>query len=162
GITGTAEYGLIAGTYAATNGQFFRASDQNFDLHGINFSMWDGATEVIKFNRTAPSFALGSPLPSAYGTGTGIWMGKDGAAYKFRVGNPATTTGLFWDGSTMTVAGWTVNSTSIQSGTTYIASGLDTPAGQVAWFGKSATGYQGWTVRDASGRFISSVVGNGA
>src|SRR6185503_18351604 len=104
GITGTAEYGLIAGTYAATNGQFFRASDQNFDLHGINFSMWDGATEVIKFNRTAPSFALGSPLPSAYGTGTGIWMGKDGAAYKFRVGNPATTTGLFWDGTTMTVA----------------------------------------------------------
>lgn len=105
GITAvTNEYGIIAGTYAATGGQYFRASNQAFELHGINLLMWDGATNVIKLDRTAPSFALGSSVPTAYGTGTGVWMGKDGGAYKFRVGVPGGA-GVFWDGTTLNVSG---------------------------------------------------------
>lgn len=58
-----------------------------------------------------------------------------------------------------TIAGWSVTSTRLSNGTTHIASGYDVPAGQVAWFGKSATGYQGWELTDASNRRISARVG---
>src|SRR6185369_9450187 len=59
------------------------------------------------------------------------------------------------------IASWTVNTTRFSNGTTHVASSFDIPAGQVAWFGKSATGYQGMALRDASGRKIDMVVGNG-
>ena len=90
GITSTSnEYGMIAGTYAATGGQFFRASNQAFELHGVDLLLWDGSSNTVKISRSAPSIALGSTLPTAYGTGTGIWMGKDSSVYKFRVGDPS-------------------------------------------------------------------------
>ncbi len=114
GITGTdAEYGMLAGAYAATNGHYFRASNSAFELHGIRLSMWDGSTEVIRLDETAPSFALGTPVPTAYGTGTGIWMGKD-TAYKFRVGVPAGNR-VAWDGTNLTVvsANVTMDSTGL-------------------------------------------------
>lgn len=158
GITGTAEYGLIAGTYSATNGQFFRASDQNFDLHGINFSMWDGATEVIKFNRTAPSFALGSPLPSAYGTGTGVWMGKD-TLYKFRAGIPGGN-GVFWDGAVLTwkAANTTLDASGNLTATSATLSGAITAtSGAVGGFSIGAD-----YVRDAANSFgLASTVTGG-
>ena len=114
GVTSvTNEFGVLAGTYAASNGQYFRASNEAFELHGINLAMWDGATNVIKLDRTAPSFALGSPVPSAYGTGVGVWMGKD-TSYKFRVGDPAGGQ-LAWDGSTLKAAGWTIGAANIYS-----------------------------------------------
>lgn len=95
------EYGLFAGSYGAT--QWVRATNVAVELAGVNFSMYSGATEVFKIDRTAPSLALGNPLPSAYGTGTGIWMGDIGGdVYSFRVGVPGGA-GMFWDGSTSTL-----------------------------------------------------------
>lgn len=120
GITGVAnEFGLLAGTYAATNGQYFRASNQSVELHGVNLSLWEGGTEVIRLDRTAPSFSLGNPRPTAYGTGTGIWMGNDAAVYKFRVGNPSGDR-VAWDGTSITVvsAGLTIDSSGILLPTT--------------------------------------------
>lgn len=105
GITGvTGEFGIIAGTYAATAGQYVRASSQAFEMHGMNFSLWKDATKVIELNRTAPSIALGATLPSAYGSGTGVWMGMDAGAAKFRVGVPGGA-GVFWDGTNLNVSG---------------------------------------------------------
>lgn len=113
GITAASnEYGLIAGTYAATNGQYFRASNTAFELHGIDLSLWDSTTKTVYIDHAVPSIALGNPLPTGYSTGAGIWMGKD-TAYKFRVGNPAGGY-LGWDGTTLTAAGWTIGATAIQ------------------------------------------------
>lgn len=105
GITGNAnEYGIIAGTYAATNGQYFRASNLGFEIHGINLQLWDGATNVFKIDRTVPSLAMGSPLPSSFTTGTGCWQGKDGSVYKWRCGNPSGDR-IEWNGTTLNVVG---------------------------------------------------------
>jgi hypothetical protein len=103
GVTSNAnEYGLLAGSWA--DKQYFRASNAAVELYGVNFSMFDGATEVFKIDRTAPSLALGGALPSAYGTGTGVWMGKDSGVYKFRVGNPAGSR-VTWDGTDLNIVG---------------------------------------------------------
>jgi len=106
GVTSVAnEYGLFAGTYAATNGRYFRASNTTFELHGIDLLLWDGATNTVKLDHTTPYFAMGSPRPSAYTDGVaGLWMGKDAGAYKFRVGTPGGS-GMAWDGTTLQVVG---------------------------------------------------------
>jgi hypothetical protein len=87
GITGTTEYGLFAGDFA--NKRYVRFTDQNAEIVGIPLLLYDGSTNTVKIDPTVPSFAMGSTLPSAFGTGTGIWMGKDSGTYKFRVGNPS-------------------------------------------------------------------------
>ena len=105
GITSVAnEYGLIAGSYAATNGQYLRATNTAFELHGIDVSLWQGSTKTFFVDHAVPSLALGASVPSSYGTGTGIWMGNDGGTYKLRAGVPGGA-GMFWDGATLTVRG---------------------------------------------------------
>lgn len=133
GVTGVAgEYGAILGTYAATDGQYVRVSNQAVELHGVNMQLWDGPTNVIRLDRTAPSFAIGSPVPSSYGSGTGIWMGNDGGIYRFRVGNPAGNR-MTWDGSTLqivgtiqalsgTIGGWVIGSTALTGGAATLSS----------------------------------------
>lgn len=122
GITGAAnEFGLIAGTYAASNGTYFRASNSAFELHGIDLKLWDGATNTVFINHATPSIALGNPVPTAYGTGTGIWMGKD-TAYKFRVGNPSGDR-LAWDGSVLTLVSSNLSIDSTGVAMTYSPSG---------------------------------------
>jgi hypothetical protein len=116
GITSSDEYGVLAGTYAATNGSFFRASDQSFDLHNITLKLWDGATNtILLLPGSAPSLSIGSPVPTAYGTGVGFWVGDDGGTYKLRVGDPAANR-LTWDGSTLTIVGNGSGLTSINGG----------------------------------------------
>jgi hypothetical protein len=106
GVTSVSnEYGLLAGTYAASNGRFFRASNTTFELHGIDLLLWDGTTNTVKLDHTAPYLAMGSPRPSSYTDGiTGLWFGKDAGAYKFRIGQPGGS-GIAWDGSTLQVSG---------------------------------------------------------
>jgi hypothetical protein len=118
GITGSAgEFGLLAGTYAATNGQYIRASSSAVELHGVDFTLWDGSTSVfaVRRNAGAPYLSLGSTAPTAYGSGTGVWMGKDAGAYKFRVGDPAGNR-LTWDGSTLSIVGNGSGITAINGG----------------------------------------------
>ncbi len=117
GITGVAgEFGALFGTYAASNGQYIRASNQGVELHGVNLQMWDGATNVIKLDRTVPSLAIGTPIPSGYLTGgDGFWVGKDASVYKLRIGNP-TGNRLTWDGTTLSVVGDGSGVTNINGG----------------------------------------------
>lgn len=107
---------------------------------------------------------------AAFGVPTGSWIKID-PTNGVRIGNNATTkiqldaAGNATFSGTITaaagsIAGWTINSTNLNNGTTYLASGLNIPAGQVAWFGRSATGYQGINLNDGSNRFISMIVGD--
>lgn len=118
GITSTDEYGIFAGSYAASDGRFFRASDQNFDLHGIDLTIWDGATAAILLRRNsgAPYFSLGNAAPTTYSTGAGIWMGDDGGTYKARIGDLSGSNYLAWNGSTLTIRG-ALTASDISAGT---------------------------------------------
>lgn len=100
GITGAAnDWGLFAGSLSTL--KYLYASSNAFEIHGISLSLYDITTEVIKLNPTVPSIALGNPLPTAYGTGIGIWMGKD-TVYKFRVGDPSGNR-ISWDNTNLTL-----------------------------------------------------------
>lgn len=59
------------------------------DIYQVALTLYDGVTPTIKVNPAGPSLAIGNPLPTNFSTGNGIWFGKDGAAYKARIGNPA-------------------------------------------------------------------------
>lgn len=58
-----------------------------------------------------------------------------------------------------TISGWQINTTSIQSSTTYLSSGLAIPAGAVAWFGRSNLNSQGIFLRDSGNRYVAMFVG---
>ena len=106
GITGTPEYGLLAGTYAATNGQYFKASDQGFELHGIDMALWNGATQVLDVDHITPYWSMGSPAPTSFTSGTGCWQGMDAGVFKWRCGDiGGGTQYIAWDGTQLTVSG---------------------------------------------------------
>jgi hypothetical protein len=83
-------------------------------------------------------------------------VAADGSAF-FGNGNFAVSAA-----GVLTASGWTLNTTSLNSSTTYFASGLNVPAGQVTWFGQSVAGYQGMFTRDAAGRFVEVIGNNGS
>lgn len=129
GILGASEYGLIAGTYAATNGRYFVATDQRFELHGIDLSLWSGATKVISLDRTTPYMSMGSPAPTTYASGTGCWSGLDGGVFKWRCGNPSGHY-IDWNGTQLTVNGnIVVSGTSIDAATVNGVSGATVVSG---------------------------------
>jgi len=101
GVTGSAEWGLIAGTYAATDGTYFIASDQHFELHGIDLSFWDGSTRTMFLEHTAPYWSMGDPAPTTYSAGDGCWSGMESGDFKWRCGAIGTSANyIAWDGST--------------------------------------------------------------
>ena len=139
GITGSAEYGLLAGAYAATNGTFFRASDTNFDLSGITAKWWDSTTNVITIapNSGSPYLGLGNPAPSTFGS-AGLFLGWDHSATKAKLSAYSDASNfLKWDGANLswkgtnaslgtdgnltvtggTIGGFTVTSNTISAGT---------------------------------------------
>ena len=102
GIFNTAnEYGLYAGAGITDADQYLRISNEAVEGHNLPIKLYDGASVTMQLSPTAPSFAMGSTLPSAYGTGDGLWMGKD-TAYKFRVGDVDGEM-LAWDGTNLYV-----------------------------------------------------------
>ena len=120
GITGvTGEFGLIAGTYAATNGQYLRASNEAFELHGIDLKMWNGTTNVFHMERLTPYFSMGSPAPTSFTSGNGCWSGMDAGVFKWRCGNiSGGEQYISWNGTQLTVAGnIVVTGTSIDAAT---------------------------------------------
>lgn len=105
GITGVSnEYGFLGGTYAATGGQYIKASSQGVELHGVNLSLWDGSTRTFYMDRATPYFSMGNPAPTTYGSGIGLWQGKDAGVYKWRLGNPAGNR-IEWDGTNLNIVG---------------------------------------------------------
>jgi len=76
---------------------------------------------------TAGNFSLNSSGYIRSGTvtwlsGTGIWMGFDTAAYKFRIGNPSGAQ-LAWDGTSLTFSGALSGATGTFSGALSAATG---------------------------------------
>jgi hypothetical protein len=106
GIAGIGdEWGFFAGNTTAQ--QYFLASDQHFELHGIDLLLYDGAINTVKLDHTGLSFAMGTILPSGFLVQDGIWMGKD-TTYKMRVGTVsggALVKGFKWDGADLTIIG---------------------------------------------------------
>ncbi|MBN2778649.1 MAG: hypothetical protein JXR36_13470 [Bacteroidales bacterium] len=95
----TNEYGLYAGAGVTDASQYLRISNEAIEAHNLPIKMYDGASVTMQFSPTTPSFAMGATLPSAYGTGDGLWMGKD-TSYKFRVGDVDGEL-LAWDGASL-------------------------------------------------------------
>ena len=66
------------------------------ELHGVELKFYDGSNERIRISATSgyniPTIKVGDTSLSSmtYGVGKGIFMGKDSAVYKFRVGDPAS------------------------------------------------------------------------
>lgn len=173
GISGIGdEWGLVAGVVA--NKQYVLLSDQHFELHGVNLSMYDGSTEVFKIDRTAPSLAMGSTLPSGFLVGDGIWMGKD-TAYKLRVGTVsggALVKGFKWDGTDLTIiggvtattgaiGGWTISSdrisTSLDSGQTLMALSITELTSTTDYHGRGLSFYRSDALTPTNGVKIVSV-----
>jgi hypothetical protein len=139
------EFGLYAGAGITDASRYIRISDQAAELHNLNIKMFDGATNTVLLSPTAPSFALGNPLPTAFGTGAGIWMGKD-TTYKFRVGDPAGGK-ISWDGTTLTAAGFTIGPTGLYAGTG--ATRVEMNSGGGFWAGATAIGDAPFSVTNA-------------
>jgi hypothetical protein len=140
GIAGIGdEWGLFAGDITAK--QYLLASDQHFELHGIDISLYDGATNTVKLDHTGLSFAMGATLPSGYMVGDGIWMGKD-TDWKMRVGSVLTgalVQGFSWDGTDFTVKGGITATTGAIGGWVIGANDIKDVAGAVG-LSSSVTG----------------------
>lgn len=91
-----------------------------------------------------------------------IQLNPDGSGFLGNSSISWSAAGVLSVAANASIATWAVNATSISSGTTYLASGFDVPAGQVAWFGKTTGTTQGWFLRDAAGRFVDGLVGSSA
>ena len=133
GVTGTSEYGIVAGTYAATNGSFFRASNTNFDLQGITAKWWDGATNVVTIapNSGSPYIGLGSPAPSACCTTAGVFLGWDHAATKAKASFYSDTNNyLTFDGTKVT---WKAANTALDASGNLTATGATLTNGQIVF-----------------------------
>jgi hypothetical protein len=170
GITGIGdEWGLFAGS--VTNKQYLLATDAHFELHGIDISLYDGATNTVKLDHTGLSFAMGAALPTGFLVGDGIWMGKD-TAYKMRVGTVsggALVKGFKWDGTdfaiigsvtatTGAIGGFTIDSTNLYAGSGATRVQMGSAAG--FWAGATAIGDAPFSVTNAGVlKAISGTIG---
>lgn len=155
------EFGLYAGKGTGITDTYIRISDTTAEFRNIPIRLYDGANETMRLwagsasgsGNSAPSFAMGSPLPtSPVMNSTGVWMGLSGGSYQFRIGvanGTALTSGMHWTGSQLNIIG------AIRlSGTTYATptvSGLYADAGRIGYYNATAAAYQ--TYMDSTGDF---------
>lgn len=158
GVTGTNnDYGLIAGTYAATNGAYFRASNNAFELHGITSKWWSGSTNVVTIapNSGSPYLAIGNPAPSSYGNNAGLFLGWVSGDSKAKVSFYADANNYFqYNGSVIT---WKAANTTLDASGNLTASSA-TLSGAITATSGSITG--GFTI-GTSGSFASGATAFG-
>jgi len=105
GISGIdLEYGLWAGQGTGATDTWILLSDQSAEIHNMPLKINDGSNNTILLEPSTPYFSIGSTAPTSYSSGSGIWMGKDSGAFKFRVGNPSGIR-FAWDGTDVYVGG---------------------------------------------------------
>jgi hypothetical protein len=116
GITASAgEFGMLCGGVGLTQ-PMIRLSSAAFEIRNLPIDLYDATpVQVFRIDPTAPSVAMGNPLPATYGGGKGFWMGQDAGAYKLRIGDPAGNR-LTWDGAILTIAGNGSGITNINGG----------------------------------------------
>lgn len=180
---GVADYGLtgqgfIIQTADQTNSPYLQMATHPATFTSADASGTLNTTPRLRIGNLNGSYGYASNVygfaAGQYGTAGQSWVTVD-PTNGVRIGNDTTTRiQLAADGSgflannniswttagVASISGWTINAASISSGTTYVASNVDPPAGQVTWYGKSATGFQGLFIRDASNRQIDMLVGN--
>lgn len=117
GITGNAnEYGIWAGSGTGNTAQSLVASSAGITLNNAPINFRAGSSTIVMqlspgAGNASPSLAMGSALPTAPLTGDGLWMGKDGSDYEFRVGTVSggvLTKGVHWNGSALNIKGSTI------------------------------------------------------
>jgi len=149
GIFGEAnEFGLFAGegwdegsgAAPSASSKYIRLGSFTNEFHNVPIKLYDTGVLTMQMEPDAPSFAMGNPLPSAYGTGIGLWQGKDSDdIYKWRIGNPAAGGSLLsWDGSALLLSN---SSLDISGATAHIAFGDPPPtsptSGTGIWIDKT-------------------------
>lgn len=140
-------------------------------------SPWSALTTRLRTGNLNGSYGYATNIygfgVGQYGTAGQSWLTVD-PTNGVRIGNNTTTltqvdaagnasfTGSV-TASSGTIAGWSINPTFINSGTTYIASGFNRPgSGPFVWFGKEAGALSGWEIRDSSDRFVQAVANVGS
>jgi hypothetical protein len=107
------EFGLFAGEGWDASGcdppssssQYIRLGSITNEFHNVPINLYDTGVLTMQMEPDTPSFAMGNPLPSAYGTGIGLWQGKDSDdVYKWRIGDPSAGGSMLnWDGSALSL-----------------------------------------------------------
>lgn len=108
GITGTTEYGLLAGTYGSTSsGQYIIFSDTRAEIHNVPLSLYNGSNQTLYLSPTTASLAQATANASTltYTSGTGCWSGIHGGTFKWRCGSDGSDNYIAWDGTNLTVKG---------------------------------------------------------
>lgn len=177
---GVANYGLSGQGFIIQTADQTNSPYMQMATHPATFTSSDASGTL----NLTPQLRIGN-LNGSYGHATNIFgfaAGQYGVAGKswiivdptngVRIGNNTTTlTQIDASGnasfsgsitsSSGTIGGWTINASTINSGTTYLASGVDAPSGTMAWFGRAAAGYQGAYIRDGSAREMMLMTGAG-
>lgn len=157
GITSQAnEYGLFAGAGTAVTDRYIRASNTAVELRNVPLALYDGTNNTLLLSagagNNAPFLAMGATLPTAPLTNNGLWLGKDGSDYEFRVGTVAggaLVKGLHWDGSNLV---WKATNTSLDASGNLTASNA-TLSGQVT---ATSGAIGGWSIA-ASGLTATNI-----
>lgn len=92
-----------AGAISATSGAI-----GGWSLAATQLSSDTGSAFI---NSLLPAIGLGA---SGYTTGDGFWVGKDGGAYKLRIGDPAGNQ-MRWDGTDLILSGRLINESTISA-----------------------------------------------
>lgn len=159
------EFGLFAGegwdestkTEPPASSRYIRLGSYTNEFHNIPVNLYDNEDITISLDPNAPSFAMGSPIPSAYDTGVGLWQGKDAdGVYKWRVGDPSGAS-LNWTGDTLVLKN---SSFEIGGPTAHLAFGNPPPtsssSGTGIWIDR--TGFYGLN-NDVQQLFIDTING---
>ncbi len=185
---GVPDYGQSGAGFIELTADRANAPYQQMSTHAASFTSSDANGTLVLTPRTRNGNLNGSYgyVADTYGWATGqygtagqSWMTAE-ATNGIRLGSNTTpriqlnpdgsgflaNSSISWNASGVltvlnnaNIGGWAVNAASISSGTTYLASSFDVPAGQVAWFGKQTGGSQGWFLRDSGGRRVNAFVG---
>lgn len=100
--SGAYKFRIGSGTSATS--KFLAWDSSALTLANAQVDLYESGTLRLRLDPSVPSFALGASVPSAYGTGTGVWMGNDSGTYKFRVGDPSGDL-MAWNGSSLSLTG---------------------------------------------------------
>ena len=142
------EFGLYAGdgwdaksgSPPAASSQYIRIGSHTNEFHNIPIKLYDSGNVTMQMEPTAPSFAMGNPLPSGYDAGTGLWQGKDtDGVYKWRIGDPSPDgSSLNWTGDSLVLRN---SSFEIDGPTSHLAFGNPPPtsssSGTGIWIDRS-------------------------
>ncbi len=105
GVTGTLEYGCLLGTYTGSNAdKYMIFSDQQATIRNVNLDIYSGSNRAIILDPATPYLSMGVPASTAYGSGTGFFVGLDAGCMKVHIGDYSTNY-IDWNCSQLTVSG---------------------------------------------------------